>query len=349
MIDFFRYASHFDFCAVEYEKWFDNPDANLEKLRKFLNLPWQQSEADLALLLSDIIDPSARHDDPGRREASQPLVRTLYKLASRAGQDGTRDQIAYIVSQFVSFQQLQRPLLQAFEGVAKTAAKYPEIEQEAAALRTAVGERDAVIEAAERRASQAESRVADAAAEIEAQRGEIAKLAGAQEARAEIEREAGGLRAALTEREAAFAELSRRADELQAALTEREAAFVELSRRADELQAAQQAALVDLAAREAALHSAERGAQERTASEAAFQGEIVGLRATLANAERAAQERTSAAVASQAEISGLKEALAAARQVGKVAIAALCVDAVAPARPSGLRGWRRAVMRVIGA
>jgi len=44
MIDFFRYASNFDFCAVEYEEWFDNPAVNIEKLRKFLDLPWQQSE-----------------------------------------------------------------------------------------------------------------------------------------------------------------------------------------------------------------------------------------------------------------------------------------------------------------
>jgi hypothetical protein len=261
MIDFFRYASNLEFCTVEYEEWFDNPAANLEKLRKFLDLPWQQSESDLALLLSDIIDLSAQHEDPQRREASQPLVRTLYKLAGRAGQDGTRDQIAYIVSQFVSFQQLQRPLSQAFEGVAKIAARYPEIEQEAAALRTSVGERDAVIEAAERRASQAESRAADAAAEIEAERREIAKLAGEQEARVEIEREAGGLRTALTEREAAFAELSR---------------------RADELEADQQAALVELAAREAALGRAEKDAQERTAAALQMQGEIAALREALA-------------------------------------------------------------------
>src|SRR6266404_3783995 len=167
MIDFFRYASNFDFCAVEYEEWFDNPAGNIEKLRKFLDLPWQQSESDLYLLLSDIVDPSARHDDPGRREASQPLVRTLYKLAGRTGQDGTRDQIAYIVSQFVSFQQVQRPLLQAFESVAQTAAKYPEIEQEATALRAAVGERDAVIEAADARAADAEGRLAEALVEIE--------------------------------------------------------------------------------------------------------------------------------------------------------------------------------------
>jgi hypothetical protein len=118
MIDFYRYTSNLNCCAVEYEEWFNSPATNIEKLRTFLSLPWQQSEADLALLLSDLVDPTARHDDPGHREASQPLVRSLYSLAGQAGQDtAARDQIAYIVSQFVSFQQLQRPLLQGFEDV----------------------------------------------------------------------------------------------------------------------------------------------------------------------------------------------------------------------------------------
>src|SRR6266446_9866979 len=213
MIDFFRYCSNFDYCAIKYEDWFDIPAANIEKLKKFLDLPWQQSEADLALLLSDVVDPGARHDAPTHQEASQPLVRTLYQLASRDGQDGARDQIAYIVSQFVSFQQLQRPFRRAFEEVAKIAGKLPESEQEAAALRTALGERDAIIETAERRASDAEARLAEA----EAQRGQIAGLAGEREARAEFEREASGLRATLAEREVRLAELSLRVDELLAA------------------------------------------------------------------------------------------------------------------------------------
>jgi hypothetical protein len=39
MIDFYRYTSNFECCSVEYEEWFDNPAANIEKLRKFLDLP----------------------------------------------------------------------------------------------------------------------------------------------------------------------------------------------------------------------------------------------------------------------------------------------------------------------
>jgi hypothetical protein len=168
MIDFFRYANGLDSCTVEYDGWFDNPEANIKKLQTFLDLPWQQSQADLALVLSGIIDPAAQHDDAGHRDAGQPLVRTLYKLAGCAGQDAPGDQIAYIVSQFVSFQQLQRPFLQVFEHVAKTAANYPEIEQEAAALRTTVSEREAVVDAAESKVAAAEGRLAEALAEREA-------------------------------------------------------------------------------------------------------------------------------------------------------------------------------------
>jgi len=57
MIDFFRYANKFDFCMVEYEEWFNEPSVNIGKLQRFLELPWQQSEADLGLVLSGINRP----------------------------------------------------------------------------------------------------------------------------------------------------------------------------------------------------------------------------------------------------------------------------------------------------
>jgi hypothetical protein len=351
-IDFFRYASNFDFCAVEYEEWFDNPAANIEKLRKFLDLPWQQSESDLALLLSDVIDPSARHDDPGRRQASQPLVRTLYKLAGRADQDGTRDQIAYIVSQFISFQQLQRPLLQAFEGVAETAAKYPEVEQEAAALRAAVGERDAIIKTADARAAETERTVVDLKA----------TLAERETALAELSRQADGLLAAqqatqaeLAAREAALQNAERSEWERAAAEAMRsqiailQGAVTKAEGEAQQRAAAAEAMQADMTALRGALARAEREAQQHWAAEAGLRSEVGGLRETQARAEREAQERAAAAVAAQAEISALQDALDAARQVGKVAIDALRIGTVAPARPSGMRGWRRAVMRLVGA
>jgi hypothetical protein len=327
MIDFFRYASKFDFCTVEYEEWFNNPSANIEKLQNFLDLPWQQSEADLALVLSGIVDPSARHDNSNHREANQPLVRTLYKLAGRAAQDvAARDQIAHIVSQFVTFQQLQRPLLQAFEDVAKIAAKYTEIEQEASALRASVGERDAVAKAADARAAAVEGRLAEALAEIEEQRARIAVLAGERDARAEIEHAARELKATLAERETVLAELSHRADELLATL---------------------QATQAELATHEAALGQAEQAAQERAAADEELQREIATLQDTLAQADREAQERDATAEAMRAKIAVLQGTLTAARRVGRVAVAGFRAETSAPTKPDGQHGWRRAVMRLV--
>jgi hypothetical protein len=329
MIDFFRYTTKVDFCTVEYEDWFSNPESNIDKLRKFVDLPWQQSEADLGLVLSGIINPAARHDDFAHREASQPLVRTLYKLASRAGQDGVRDQIACIVSQFVSFQQLQRPFLQVFEDVTKTAAKYTEIEQEATALRAASGERDALVEAADVRAAAVEGRLAEAIAEIEGLRAQIGEFARVSDERAEIEREASWLNATLAEREAAFVELSRLADERDAAL---------------------QVAQAEAAARESAqLRRAEREAKERSLEAAAMRGEVATLRGGLGRAEREATERAAAAAALQAEIAAMQVTHTAARQVGKATIAAFRASSATPIEPDRPLGWWQAMMRFFGA
>ena len=318
MIDFFRYTSQYELCMVEYEEWFSNPSINLEKLQKFLDLPWQQSEADLGLLLSGIIDPALRHDDSNHSEAGQPLIRTLYKLLGRAGQNGDRDQIASVVSQFVSFQQLQRPFLQVFEGVAKVAAKYPEIEQEAAALRAAVHEREAIVDAADARAASAEGRLADALAEIEQRRTQIA------------------------EREVAFAELSHRAEELLAA---QHAMQAELAARETAHQHAEQKAQKHAAA-VAALHSEIAASRKALA---AMEAEIAALRGRLAQAEGEVRERAAAAVAQQAEIAAVQGALSAAQQVGKAAIAACRVETVGPAKPDGPIGWRQSIMRFFGA
>jgi hypothetical protein len=339
IIDFYRYASNFDFCTVEYEEWFNNPSANIEKLQKFLDLQWQQSEADLGLVLSGIIDPGARHDNPEHREASQPLARTLYKLAGRAGQDGVRDQIAYIVSQFVSFQQLQSPFLKSYEDVAKVAVKYSEIEQEAAALRAAVGERDAVVEAADTRAAAVEGQLADALAEIEGQRAQIAELARGRD-----------------ERETALANLSRRVDELAATLKAaraeaavREAALAQAEREAQE-HAVETAAVQDeIAAMREALARAEREARQRALAAKALESDVGALRGRLAQAGGEARERAAAAVALQAKIATVQGALTAARQVGRAAIAAFRSETVAPTKPDEPLGWRQAIMRFFGA
>ena len=378
MVDFFRYTKNVDFCTVEYEEWFSNPSVNLEKLQKFLDLQWQQSEADLALVLSGIIDPSARHDDSDHREAGQPLVRTLYKLANRAGQDAeARDQITYIVSQFIGFQQLQSPFQQVFEEVAKVAAKYPDIEQEAASLRAAVGERDALVEAADGRAVTVEGRLAEAFAQIEQQQAQIAALATERD-------EVRGLKATLEERETALADRSHRADELLAALqvaqaeaAAREAALERAEQEAQErgvvaeamrseiavlrdaLTQAQRAGQERAVAADAmqaqvtalrdALAQAEREAQQRAAAAQALEAEVGALRGGLARAERDARERAAAVAASQAEVVALQGTLTAARQVGKAAIAAFRASSAAPMEPDRPLGWWQAMMRFFGA
>jgi len=343
--DFFRYTNRFDICTVEYEAWFDEPSTNLGKLRRFLNLHWDQTELDLDLTISSIVDQALRHDDPARREAGQPLVRSFYRLASRAGHDtAAREQIQFIVSQFITFQQLQRPLHHAFENAAALAAALPGIEEESAVLHTALSERDAMVDAANRRASSAEERLAGLVTETEAHRAHIAvierergelsgaletaraEVAAARSALAETEHQSNSLQAVLAEREAALEGASLRAGELAAALAEREAALEGASLRAGELAAA-------LAEREAALEGASLRAGELAAAlaerEAALEGaslragELTAtLQATQAECARMA-ERAAVGEASRSEARSLRRALAEAEQHGAAANAAV--------------------------
>jgi hypothetical protein len=352
MIDFFRYTSKYDICMVEYEGWFTDPAANIEKLRKFLDLPWLQSESDLSLVLSGIIDRAARHDDSNHREASQPLVRTLYKLASSDGQDGARDQIAYIVSQFVSFQQLQKPLLQAFEDVARTAAKYPETEQEVTRLRAVVSERDAVVEAAGVRAAAVEGRLAEALAETEAQRAQIADLArerdelgiALQAAQAELATHEAALRRAEQETQ----EHGTAALAMQSEIAASRIALAQAERAEQERTASVAALEAELSALREMLAHTEQEVQRRAASEAALQSEIARLHGTLAKAEHETQGRAATVATLQAEICALQETLTAARQVGKAAIAAFRIETATPIAAVAERGLSLAIMRFFG-
>src|SRR6266478_1919917 len=177
MVDFFRYSGDFDICTIEFERWFTDPFGNFEQLKKFLDVPWQQSQSDLGLVLSGIVDPTLRHDSSDDREAGQPLVRSLYALARGDHPDGgARNQTGDIITQCINFQQLQKPFQRAFENIAGIAAKLPQVEQEAADLGAAVGERDALIEAANGRASAAEARLAEAVAAAEAQQVHFAEI-----------------------------------------------------------------------------------------------------------------------------------------------------------------------------
>jgi hypothetical protein len=345
MIDFFRYASNFDYCTVKYEEWFDNPAATIERLQKFLDLPWQQSEADLSLVLSGIVDPTVRHDDSARREASQPLVRTLYRLAGQAGQDEACNQIAYIVSQFVSFQQLQTPLLQAFEGVAEIAAKYSEIEQQAAVLRMQVSERDSGLASALLRADAAEARLADALSEIERQRAQIAELA-------EVRDEREAMRAEIEEQRAQIAELAELREEREAMRSEIAALWdtlVQTEQEAQQREAAATAVHGEITKLRGTLAQAEREARQHAVAAKALKVELRGLRERSARADHEATEHWTAVAALQAEVATLHGSLTAAREVGRAAVNAFRLDIAAPAISHARGGRLQAVIKFLGA
>lgn len=172
--DFFRYVKDADICAIEYEAWFDDPSANLTKLRNFLDLSWHQSEFELEATISGILDPELRHDDPAGREARQPLVRSLYKLALRAEQDASaREQIQRMAAQFISFQQLQAGLQRGFE---HTLARLPASAQEAAEARAALDAKEADLRAADSRLEDSEAREAEARAQVARQIDQLADL-----------------------------------------------------------------------------------------------------------------------------------------------------------------------------
>ena len=183
MIDFFRYCGQFEICTVEYDDWFENPCTNFEKLRKFLDVEWRQSPADLDLVLSSIIDPALRHDNQHDIEPRGPFVRSLYWLARDFGREGTvRDEVNEFVAQFMHFQTSQRPLHQVADSLAVTAARHAELEQHATGLRAEI-ERRAAAEAELR--ADIEQRTA---AEAELRADIEQRTATEREMRADIER-----------------------------------------------------------------------------------------------------------------------------------------------------------------
>src|SRR5260370_29803578 len=183
-VDFFRYTKSAEVCTIEYEAWFDDPTPNLAKLRNFLDLPEDRTEFDLDLTVSDLVHHELRHDDPRLSEASQPLIRSVYKLARRADQDpAARAQLQTIAAQFLTFQQLQGAFQRDFEQAAASAANLPVLEQEAAARRASLAEaeRRAQIEAVRGEAQASAAQAAEAVAEIERQRAQIAELVGGRD------------------------------------------------------------------------------------------------------------------------------------------------------------------------
>jgi chromosome segregation ATPase len=274
------------------------------------------------LVLSGIIDPTARHDDTTHREASQPLVRTLYKLARLARQDvAARDQIGHIVSQFIGFQQLQRPLEEAFENVAKISA---EVKQEAVALRALVAEREALA-----RLERAEQ---DRAAAAAAHQAEVVAL---WDTLVQAEQVA-------QQREAAATTLQAEAETLRETLARTEAETQQRAAADRTLQAEAETLRETLARTEAET-------QQRAAADRTLQAEVTTLRRRFAEAEGQAAERRAEVAALQAEIATLQGTLSAAREVHRAAVAAFRIETVAPMNPPAQRVWRPSIARFLAA
>jgi hypothetical protein len=107
-LEFFRYTKSLEFCTIEYETWFNEPEQNLARLTNFLDLPSCELDPDFDLTLSGIVESELRHDDPVLFAARQPLIRSTYQLARYADRDSaTREQICHVATQFHAFQQLQ--------------------------------------------------------------------------------------------------------------------------------------------------------------------------------------------------------------------------------------------------
>jgi hypothetical protein len=344
MIDFFRYTVGSDSCTVEYEEWFDDPSVNIEKLRNFLDLRWEQTELDLDLAISGIVDQALRHDDPSQREADQPPVRLLYNLARRADHDNVaRQQLRLIVSQFISFQQFQRPFHRGFENLSRLAANLPPIEQEAAALRAALRERDATVDAANEAHIAIAGERDQAVAALALARDELAALRASC---AEIEQSNGLLKAAVAEHEAQIASIAGERDQTAAALALAREELAASRTSCAEIEQSNGLLRAAVAEHEASLRIAEQqGMEDSVLKESIGAGlaraEIQSLRSALALAQQNARERAEAGEAMRDEIASLKGRLAAAREVGRVAITALKTAPVAATeRPRNSRqGW----------
>ncbi len=321
VVDSFRYTKNCDICVVEYENWFEDPAANLKKLRDFIGPSWLERELDTEALVSSIIDDELRHDDREHRHARHPLIRSVYGLARRADRDpAARDQLLAIAAQYVSFDQMQRALQRSFERNTERALLVAPLEQEAAALQARVDERDAALAIANHRAEESATHAAAIAARAQAALAEIdrhriavgeltrqrdaAQFAAAEAVHAEINRLRESLAAADLEARQRGAELDNAGGELAALRETLAAAEVEARQRGAELDNAGR----ELAALRETLAAAEAEARERGAELDNAGRELATLRETLPATERlaaefrAATERELAAAASIAEI-----------------------------------------------
>jgi hypothetical protein len=131
MADFFRYAGKVEHCAIEYERWREEPSANFDRLQDFLGFDWLHGAAEREMALAGIAGLADGAEPGGSPEPHQPMVRSFYRLARGGAQPGSAGPREQIVQQFVAFQQLQKPIEKALAA-------------QAAAAGQAAGERDSL-------------------------------------------------------------------------------------------------------------------------------------------------------------------------------------------------------------
>src|SRR6266568_6197163 len=232
VIECFQHTKNHGVCLLEYEAWFDAPKANLEKLREFVGGFPLDREVDVDAVLADIVDDQLRHDNPQLAEAQHPLIRSLYALAQRAGDDpAARAQIQNIAVQYRGFDQMQRPFHRAFEANSAIALQLPAREQTIAELAKAAETAQAEIARLHDAQTQAQRKIAELTRQRDAVMRATAEalhdeIAGLREGLTQTEREAAGLREALAAAERKARELERIAGELKAAPAERSAGAI---------------------------------------------------------------------------------------------------------------------------
>lgn len=385
-IDFFRHIRDLEYCTIEYETWFNEPKENIAKLRDLLGLPERQDASEVDLGISEIVDEQLRHDDHHYREARQPLLRSVYDVARRAGDErAAREQLQTLAAQFRTFLQLQRAFEREFEERARLAARVPALEGEVAGLHASIVERDNQIEAVQAGARQRASQLDDTLAALEQERGRVAELlqqrdqtAAALDAAnsslslrdariAEIEAvlaeqtaaieasqaETVGLREALESVRQENRERRKSQTTLEAALAKSVAAAETLQREGNRLQRKLRGigdAVSSLEGELDRLPAVLSGAEQEAPH--AFQGDpenaVARLRGKIIHLVEENKNRAAAAQLLESELKILKVALSGSREIAQHAIQALAKPICAVVHREPPLGWRQIVRRLLG-
>jgi hypothetical protein len=130
MVDYFRYTDGHSRCIIEYDDWFEPGMPNLTKLTAFLRLscPDIGSDADVASLATDIVDPRLRHNDDSSLETTTPYIQNFYELTKRLEHEPhLAEAIADAVVEFERFQASMRPFEPAIERIAELENRFAEM------------------------------------------------------------------------------------------------------------------------------------------------------------------------------------------------------------------------------